>query len=150
MTGEATSREPVEILLVEDNPVDVLVTEEALQDNSHHIRLTVLDDGKEALDYLYRRGKYCDATRPGLILLDLNVPKKDGREILEEIKQDSLLLAIPVIILTTSESEVDISKSYELHANCFVTKPAQFDQYLKVVKSIVEFWVTIAKLPLRS
>lgn len=148
MSIEATSRDSVEILLVEDNPVDVLITEEALQENSHHIRLTVLEDGKEALDYLYKRGRYCDATRPHLILLDLNVPKKDGKEILEEIKQDSLLLDIPVIVLTTSESEADIAKSYQLHANCFVTKPAQFDEYLKVVRSIVEFWVTVAKLPL--
>lgn len=149
MNIEGTAREPVEILLVEDNPVDVLVTKEALQEDVNCIRLTVLDDGKEALDYLYRRGRFCEAQRPHLILLDLNVPKKDGKEILEEIKRDALLLDIPVIVLTTSESDADVAKTYGLHANCFVTKPAHFDEYLRVLRSIVDFWVTVAKLPVK-
>ena len=147
MNIDGTARELVEILLVEDNPVDVLVTKEAIQNDSDRIRLTVLDDGKEALDYLYKRGNYEEAARPHLILLDLNVPKKDGKEILEEIKQDTLLLDIPVIILTTSESDTDVAMTYALHANCFVSKPAHFDEYLKVLRSIVDFWVTIARLP---
>jgi two-component system response regulator len=147
MNGEVPTREPVEILLVEDNPVDVLVTEEALQGQEENFRLTVVQDGKDALDYLYRRGEYGNAPRPNLILLDLNIPKKDGREILEEIKGEPSLWDIPVIVLTTSESEADIAKSYHLHANCFVTKPAHFDEYLRVVRSIVSFWLVTAKLP---
>ena len=137
----------VEILLVEDNPVDVLVTKRALQGGKVCNNLHVVQDGEEAMDFLYQRGKYSNAPRPGLILLDLNLPKKSGREVLAEIKQDPGLLDIPVIVLTTSEAETDILLSYGLHANCFITKPVDLDQFTDVVRSIEGFWFTVVKLP---
>lgn len=137
----------VEILLVEDNPGDVRLTTEVLKDAKLCNRINVVSDGVEALDYLYRRGPFSAACRPDLILLDLNLPRKDGREVLEEIKSDPALKNIPVVILTTSNAEQDILKSYALHANCYITKPVDLEQFSKVVASIEEFWFSIVKLP---
>lgn len=137
----------IEILLVEDNPGDVRLTIEALHEGKVRNRLSVAEDGEEALDFLYRRGKHANATRPDLILLDLNLPRKDGREVLAEIKQDSDLRRIPVVVLTTSEAEQDILRSYELHANCYITKPVDLERFLLVVKAIDEFWLSVVKLP---
>jgi chemotaxis family two-component system response regulator Rcp1 len=138
---------PIEILLVEDNPGDVRLTVEALKDAKVHNNLHVAEDGVEAMVFLRREGKYADAPRPDLILLDLNLPKKDGREVLAEIKGDPDLRRIPVVILTISQDEEDILRSYNLHANCYITKPVNLSQFLKVVKSVEEFWFTIVKLP---
>ncbi len=138
---------PVEILLVEDNPGDVRLTREALRDAKVLNRMSVAQDGVEALAFLRRQGPYADAPRPELILLDLNLPKKDGREVLEEIKQDPDLKRIPVVILTTSQAEQDIIRTYNLHANCYVSKPVDLDQFITVIKSIEDFWLTIVKLP---
>ncbi|HTE88255.1 MAG TPA: response regulator [Terriglobales bacterium] len=143
-----TSALPIEILLVEDSPGDVLLTREALRDAKICLNLQVAADGEEAMALLRREGKYAAAPRPDLVLLDLNLPKKDGREVLQEIKADSNLAIIPVVILTTSASEVDILRSYQLHANCFVTKPVDLEQFLIVVKSIDNFWLTVVKLPI--
>lgn len=137
----------IEILLVEDNPGDVRLTEEGLKDGKARYRLTVVPDGVEALAYLRKEGKYGAATRPDLILLDLNLPKKDGREVLGEIKVDEELKTIPVVILTTSRAEQDIRKSYGLHANCYVTKPVDLDRFMTVVRSIEDFWLTVVTLP---
>ena len=139
--------EPIEVLLVEDNPGDVRLTREALRDGKVHNNLSVAPDGVEALAFLRRQGKYADAPRPDVILLDLNLPKKDGREVLEEIKADPSLARIPVVILTSSEAERDIAQAYALHANCYVTKPVDLDQFITVVRSIEDFWFTIVKLP---
>lgn len=138
---------PVEILLVEDNPGDVRLTREALIESKVHNNLSVAPDGVEALAFLRRQGKYAGAVRPDLILLDLNLPKKDGREVLAEIKADGALKTIPVVILTTSNAEQDIVRSYDLHANCYITKPVDLDQFIKVVQSIEEFWFAIVRLP---
>jgi CheY-like chemotaxis protein len=138
---------PVEILLVEDNPGDVRLTIEALKDGKMRNGLNVVEDGIEALAYLRREGKYTDAPRPDLILLDLNLPKKDGREVLAEIKADENLRLIPVVVLTTSQAEEDILKAYGLNANCYITKPVDLDQFIKIVKTIEEFWLTMVKLP---
>ena len=137
----------VEILLVEDNPGDVRLTTEVLKDAKLCNNIHVVGDGVEAVDFLHRRGDYHAAVRPDLILLDLNLPRKDGREVLEEIKGDSALKHIPVVVLTTSSAEQDILKSYALHANCYITKPVDLDQFAKVVLSIEEFWFSIVKLP---
>jgi len=138
-----------EILLVEDNPMDVIVTREALLEGKLNNRLSVAEDGEEAMDFLLQKGKFADAPRPDVILLDLNLPKKDGREVLAEIKQNPLLLDIPVIVLTTSKAEEDILKSYQLHANCFISKPVNLEQFNRVIRSIEGFWFTIVKLPPR-
>ncbi|MHA1104883.1 MAG: response regulator [Promethearchaeota archaeon] len=138
---------PVEILLVEDNPGDIRLTKEAMKEAKIINNLNVVEDGVEALAYLRKKGKYKNANRPDLILLDLNLPKKNGREVLDDIKQDKNLKLIPVVILTVSRAEEDIFKTYELHANCFITKPVDMDQFIKVVKSIEQFWFSIAKLP---
>jgi CheY-like chemotaxis protein len=144
-----TSGKPIEILLVEDNPGDVRLTVEALKDGKVLNHLSVAMDGVEALAFLRRApaGQYADAPRPDLVLLDLNLPKKDGREVLAEIKADPDLRLIPVVILTSSKAEEDIAKSYSLYANCYVTKPVDLEQFVKVVKSIEDFWLTIVKLP---
>ncbi|MDL1976490.1 MAG: response regulator [Deltaproteobacteria bacterium] len=139
--------EPLELLLVEDNPGDVRLTEEALREGRVYNKIHVVDDGVEALAFLRREGRYADARRPDIILLDLNLPKKDGREVLEEIKSDKALKRIPVVVLTTSEAEQDILRVYNLHANCYVTKPLDLDQFMSVVKSIENFWLTVVKLP---
>jgi chemotaxis family two-component system response regulator Rcp1 len=138
---------PIEVLLIEDSPGDVRLTREALKDAKMHIRLSVVADGVEAMAFLERRGEFTDAPRPDLILLDLNLPKKDGREVLKDIKDSDTLGAIPVVILTTSASEADILKSYRLHANCYITKPVDLDGFLKVVNSIDNFWLSVVKLP---
>ncbi len=139
--------EPVRILMVEDNPNDVELTIEALKDAKVRNTLSVAEDGMQALRILRREGEHAQTPRPDLILLDLNLPKKDGREVLAEIKADDSLKVIPTVILTTSEAEEDILRSYKLHANCYITKPVDFDQFIRVVRSIEDFWFTIVKLP---
>ncbi len=134
---------PIEILLVEDNPADVRLTQEALREGKVRNNLSIARDGEEALAFLRREG----TPRPDLILLDLNLPRRDGREVLKEIKSDPALRTIPVVVLTTSEAEADILKSYALHANCYITKPVDLDQFITVVKSIDDFWLTIVRLP---
>jgi CheY-like chemotaxis protein len=138
---------PIEVLLVEDSPGDVRLTREAFKDAKVHINLHVASDGVEAMDFLNRVGKHSSVPRPDLILLDLDLPKKDGREVLEEIKQSPALKSIPVVILTTSASDADILRSYSLHANCYITKPVNLDGFLEVVKSIDGFWLSVVKLP---
>ncbi len=138
---------PVRILLVEDNPGDIRLTQEALKENKLRNSLSVVQDGVEAMEFLQRRGNYENAPRPDIILLDLNLPKKDGRQVLEEIKDDPALKCIPVVILTTSRAEEDIVRTYNLHANCYITKPVELEQFIAVVKSIEDFWLTIVKLP---
>lgn len=138
---------PIEILLVEDNPGDARLAKEALKDSKLANNLYIADDGVEAMDFLNKVGKYSSMPRPDLVILDLNLPKKDGREVLAEIKNDDNLKRIPVVILTISQAEEDILKSYNLHANCFISKPIDLDQFMKVVKSIEDFWLTIVKLP---
>ncbi len=138
---------PIEILLVEDSPGDVRLTKEALRDVKVRNNLHVALDGLEATSFLRREGQHANAPRPDLILLDLNLPKKGGEKVLEEIKLDPGLKSIPVVILTTSAAEEDIRRSYELHANCYITKPVDLDQFLKVVRTIDNFWLAIAKLP---
>lgn len=140
----------VEVLLVEDNPGDVRLTQEAFRNNKIHIHLSVVEDGVEAMAYLRREGRYSGAVLPDLILLDLNLPRKDGRKVLEDVKGDSELRRIPVVILTTSTAEQDILKTYEFHANCYITKPVDFEQFLRVVKAIEDFWLTIVKYPPRG
>jgi CheY-like chemotaxis protein len=137
----------VEILLVEDNPADVRLTREALNSDRLWNNLSVAKDGVEAMAYLRRQGRFAAAPRPDLILLDLNLPKKDGREVLAEIKADPNLMRIPVVVLTTSDAEEDILKTYGLHANCYITKPVDLRQFMKVLKSIEDFWLAIVKLP---
>lgn len=137
----------VEILLIEDNPGDVRLTIEALKESKIINNLQVVEDGIEALSYLKKEGIYKDKPRPDLIILDLNLPKKDGREVLAEIKSNDIFKQIPIVILTTSEAEEDIIKSYELHANCYITKPVNMEQFIKVVKSVSNFWFSMVKLP---
>lgn len=146
MSSQAFGR-PVEILLVEDNPGDVRLTQESFKESKVRNTLHVVRDGVEALAFLRGGGEYADAPRPDLVLLDLNLPKKDGREVLAEIKEDPDLKRIPVVVLTISKAEEDILRSYNLHANCYITKPVDLEQFLGVVKAIDEFWFTIVKLP---
>ena len=148
MNGGAQG-EPIEILLVEDNPGDVRLTVEALKEGKVRNRMSVVRDGVEALAFLRREGPYRDAPRPDLILLDLNLPRKDGREVLADVKGDPELRRIPVVILTTSQEEKDIFKSYDLHANCYITKPIDLEQFVTVAKAVEDFWLTIVKLPPR-
>jgi CheY-like chemotaxis protein len=138
---------PIEVLLVEDNPGDVRLTREALKDGKVSNNLSVAPDGVEALRFLRREGAYADAPRPDVVLLDLNLPKKDGRQVLQEMKADPSLRTIPVVILTSSEAERDIAGAYELQANCYITKPVDLDQFITVVRSIEDFWFSIVKLP---
>jgi two-component system, chemotaxis family, response regulator Rcp1 len=147
MKSIGTDAAAIEVLLVEDSPGDVRLTREAFKDAKVHINLHIASDGAEAMAFLGREGQHANAPRPDLILLDLNLPKKDGREVLEEIKESPALKCIPVVILTTSASEEDILRSYTLHANCYITKPVDLDGFLKVVKSIDNFWLTVVKLP---
>jgi two-component system, chemotaxis family, response regulator Rcp1 len=140
----------VEILLVEDSPGDVRLTVEALKEAKVSNNLSVVQDGVEAMAFLQQKGAYKDAARPDIILLDLNLPRKDGREVLAEIKEDPKLKQIPVVVLTTSRSEQDILKAYDLHANCYITKPVDFKQFMTVVKSIENFWLTVVKLPVNG
>ena len=138
---------PVEILLVEDNLGDARLTREALKEGKVYNNLHWVKDGVEALDFLHQRGNHKDAPKPDIILLDLNLPKKDGREVLQEIKADQGLMRIPVVVLTTSKAEEDVLKTYTLHANCYVTKPVDLEQFIMVLKLIEDFWLTIVKLP---
>jgi two-component system, chemotaxis family, response regulator Rcp1 len=137
----------IDILLVEDNPGDARLAQEALKDSKVKNKMFHVVDGVEAMAFLHKQGKYADMPRPDLVLLDLNMPKKDGREVLAEIKADDDLKRIPVVILTVSKAEEDILKTYDLHANCFITKPIDLNQFMKVVKAIEDFWLTIVKLP---
>jgi len=139
--------EAIKILLVEDNPGDVRLTLEAFKEGKVHNEISVVHDGVEALAFLRRQGQYADAPRPDVILLDLNLPKKDGYEVLAEIKQDSALKRIPVVILTTSKAERDILETYYLHANCYVIKPIDLEQFITVIKSIESFWLNVVRLP---
>jgi two-component system, chemotaxis family, response regulator Rcp1 len=138
---------PIDILLVEDNPADVRLPVEALKEAKISNHLFVARDGREALNWLRGKEDFSDPLRPDIILLDLNLPKKDGREVLAEIKNDPQLKRIPVVVLTTSKAHEDIARSYDLHANCFITKPVDFDKFIEVVKSIEDFWLSVVKLP---
>ena len=144
---EGNMQRSVEVLLVEDNPGDVRLTMEALKEGKMLNKVSVVGDGVEAIAFLRRQGKHAKVARPDVILLDLNLPKKDGREVLAEIKGDAELRCIPVVILTTSSAEHDILKTYDLHANCYITKPVDLEQFIRVVKLIEDFWLTIVKLP---
>jgi two-component system, chemotaxis family, response regulator Rcp1 len=137
----------INILLVEDNPADVRLAQEALDESKLFCKLHIVTNGEEAMEFLYGKGKYINAIRPDLVILDLNLPKKDGREVLKEIKEDEYLKSIPVVILTMSTSDDDALKAYNLHANCYIIKPIDFKQFTKVVQTIQEFWFTIVKLP---
>ena len=137
----------IEILLVEDNPGDIRLTMEAFKEGKVRNNLNIVEDGEEAMTFLRQEGKYNDAPRPDLILLDLNLPKKDGREVLLDIKNDEKLKTIPVVILTTSKAEEDILKTYNLHANCYINKPVDFDQFINVIKTIEVFWLSVVMLP---
>lgn len=139
--------DPIRILLVEDSPGDVRLTIEALKDGKVRNDLHVVSDGIEAWDFLKREGRYTDAPRPDLILLDLNLPKLDGRELLALIKKDDSLRRIPIVVLTTSEAEIDVLRVYDLNANCYITKPVDLDKFITVIKAIEDFWLTIVKLP---
>jgi CheY-like chemotaxis protein len=132
---------------VEDSPGDVRLTREALKEGKVRNNLSVVNDGVEAMEFLRRQGKYAEAPRPDIVLLDLNMPRKDGREVLAEMKSDESLKRIPVVILTTSEAEQDILKTYDLHANCYLTKPVDLEQFISIVKSVEDFWLTIVQLP---
>ena len=147
MSDTNRSAPPVDILLVEDNLGDERLTREALKEGKVYNNLHWVKDGVEAMDFLYRKGKYRSVPRPDIILLDLNLPKKDGREVLQDIKNDEKLKRIPVVILTTSKAEEDVLRSYNLHANCYVTKPVDLEKFIVVVRSIDVFWLTVVTLP---
>ena len=138
---------PIDILMIEDNPADVALAREALKDAESRVNMQAVEDGCEAMDFLRKKGKYKGSAYPDLILLDLNLPGKDGREVLKEIKADPRLKHTPVVVLTTSQAQEDVCKSYELQASCFITKPVDFDEFIKVIKSIESFWFTVARLP---
>jgi CheY-like chemotaxis protein len=139
--------EPIEILLVEDNPGDARLTREALKDSKIHNNLYIVEDGVEALEFLRRQGPFANAPRPDIILLDLNLPRMDGREVLRAIKDDEMLRRIPVVVVTTSDDDRDILMTYDLHANCYITKPVDLNRFITIVKTIENFWFSIVKLP---
>jgi two-component system, chemotaxis family, response regulator Rcp1 len=141
--------EPIHILLVDDDPADVRLTQEALKEHKVYCQTAVASDGVEAMAYLRREGPYADAARPDIILLDLNMPRKDGREVLEEVKTDPDLKRIPVVVMTTSSADQDVVQSYNLGANCYIVKPVDLEQLTTIVKSIEDFWFTVVKLPPR-
>ncbi|MDP1793294.1 MAG: response regulator [Acidimicrobiales bacterium] len=141
--------EPIEVLLVEDDPGDVLMTQEAFADYKIANRLSVVTNGEDAISYMRKQGRYADAVTPDLVLLDLNLPRRNGREVLREIKQDPELRHVPVVILTTSEAEEDVLASYQLHANAYVRKPVDFDQFVAAVRAIDDFFITVVRLPTR-
>jgi two-component system response regulator len=142
-----TTGRPIEILLVEDSSTDVMLAEEALEAAKMRNNLHVVKDGVEAMAFLRKEGKYADAPRPDLMLLDLNMPRKDGREVLSEVKADDDLKTIPVVVLTTSQAQEDVLKAYGLHANCYISKPVDFEQFMNVVQAIDQFWFTVVTLP---
>ena len=146
----APASTPIEVLLVEDDPGDVLMTQEAFEEHKVRNRLHVVNDGVDAVAFLRREGEYAGAPRPDLVLLDLNLPRRDGREVLAEIKNDPDLCHIPVVVLTTSQADEDIVRSYQLHANAYVTKPVDFDRFISVIRQIDEFFVSVVKLPPRA
>lgn len=146
---ERTHSKMIEILMVEDNPADVRLTQEAFKDAKMLNHMNVVEDGEAAMEFLRREGRYADAPRPDLVLLDLNLPKKDGREVLEEIKDDPELRRIPVVVLTTSGDEKDILRAYDHHVNAYVTKPVDLDNFMKIVELVEDFWLTVVKLPPR-
>ena len=141
---------PVDILLVEDNPGDVRLTQEAFRDSRLPVKLSVVMDGEDALNYLFKRGNYAEVTKPDIILLDLNIPKKDGKEVLSEIKNDDVLKYVPVVVLTTSNAEQDIVKTYNLNVNAYINKPVDFDKFFDIVQKIEAFWLMTATLPSNS
>jgi CheY-like chemotaxis protein len=141
------SHQPIRILLVEDNPGDVRLTIEAFNDAKLNNSMSVVRDGVEAMSFLRQEGQYAHSPRPDLILLDLNLPRKDGREVLAELKADSNLQRIPIVVLTTSDAQTDIQRAYELHANCYITKPVDLEKFIQVVQSIEDFWLTVVRLP---
>jgi CheY-like chemotaxis protein len=145
--AESDPVRPIEVLLVEDDEGDVLMTREALEEGKVINRLSVVGDGVEAVEYLRQEGPHSDATRPDLILLDLNLPKKDGRQVLEDVKNDEDLRRIPVIVLTTSAADEDVLRSYDLHANAYITKPVDFDRFVDVVRQIDDFFISVVRLP---
>ena len=145
----AKSGRPIEILLVEDNPADVRLTVEVFKDSRITNHISVVTDGVEAMDFLRKKGNYAGVTRPDLVLLDLNLPRKDGREVLSEIKADPDLKTIPVIVLTTSDADQDVWKAYDSGVNSYITKPVDLDQFIRIFRTIEEFWLTIVKLPVR-
>ncbi|MDB6137420.1 MAG: hypothetical protein JWO94_492 [Verrucomicrobiaceae bacterium] len=145
--SKSTKARPIIILMAEDNPTDVMITKEGLLLSKMHNILHVVDDGVEAMEFLHQRGKYANAPRPDLVLLDLNMPRKNGQEVLAEIKGSDHLKSIPVVVLTTSQSEEDLLKAYGLHANCFISKPVDFNAFTKVVQTIQDFWFCVVTLP---
>ncbi|BAY25375.1 response regulator receiver protein [Calothrix sp. NIES-2100] len=147
MVNNRSAFMPIEVLLVEDNPGDAQLTRIALEDSKISVNLNVVEDGVEAMAFLRKQDKYAKVPHPDIVLLDLNLPKKDGREVLAEIKGDANLKRIPVVVLTTSQAEEDILKAYNLAANCYITKPVDFDQFVKIIRSIENFWFAIVKLP---
>jgi two-component system, chemotaxis family, response regulator Rcp1 len=147
MTYDTARMRPINILLVEDSPTDVLITREALESAKVINNLQVAEDGVEALAILRRQGRYANSARPDMILLDLNLPRKDGREVLQEVKNDEQLKMIPVVVLTTSKAEEDVMKAYGQHANCYITKPVDFSEFAAVIKSIERFWFAVVTLP---
>jgi CheY-like chemotaxis protein len=146
MTPKAAGT-PIEVLLVEDDPGDIVLIQEAFAFNKVHNNLNIVHDGEQAIAFLRREGEYAGATRPDLVLLDLNLPRKDGREVLQEVKSDEDLRTIPIVVLTTSEAEEDVLRSYQLHANAYVTKPVDFDRFVSIVRQIDEFFVSVVRLP---
>ncbi len=147
MAGSDVSGKPVQLLLIEDNPGDVRLTREALKNSEINVHLSVARDGVEAMDFLRRSGRFADAPKPDLVLLDLNLPRKNGREVLSEIKSDPELKRIPVLIMTTSRAEQDVNRAYHLNANCYITKPMDLDEFLRIVKAIEDFWLKTVTLP---
>jgi two-component system response regulator len=147
MTSKDLIAKPIHVLLVEDNPDDIELTREALKESRMHVDLDVVTDGEQAMDYLNAQGEWEDRTLPDLVLLDLNLPRKDGREVLQDIKSDQKLRRIPVVVLTISQDDQDVLQAYDLYANCYITKPVDFDQFLTVVRNIEDFWLTVVKLP---
>lgn len=143
------SQKPIDVLLVEDDPGDVLMTREAFEENKVANRLAVVNDGASAMEYLRKEGQYADAPTPDMVLLDLNLPRMDGREVLAAMKSDESLRSIPVVVLTTSEAEEDVLRSYSLHANAYVTKPVDFQRFIDVVRQIDDFFVSVVRLPNR-
>ena len=143
----ANNTRPVEILLVEDNPGDVRLTQEVFKETNLLNRLNVVRDGVDAMAFLRREGQYSSSTRPDIVLLDLNLPRKSGREVLEEVKSDPALRSIPIVVLTTSRAEQDVLGAYQRHANCYITKPVDLEQFIGVIKSIEHFWLTLVELP---